>query len=92
MFFRQIIITGKPNTDKSTLWAVNHSNGIVDPTLLLALAPVFLRPLAKATLWNNLVMRFFLWMTKAIPVARTQDVEEMFQGKTVDPDWMKTNK
>lgn len=89
MFFRRIIITGEPYQGKSSLWTVNHSNGIVDPTLMLALSPVLLRPLAKATLWNNIVMRFFLKFTRAIPVARTQDVEEMFKNKTPDPNWKK---
>ena len=91
MFFRKITISGKPYTGKTALWVVNHSNGIVDPTVLLALSPVLLRPLAKAPLWNNLVMRVFLKITRAIPVARTQDVEEMFKNeRPADPAaWQK---
>lgn len=89
MFFRKITITGEPYKGKSALWVSNHSNGIVDPTLMLALAPVFLHPLAKATLWKNWVMKFFLGLTQAIPVARTQDIEEMFKGKIADPNWKK---
>ena len=91
IFFREIKISGEPYVGKTALWIGNHSNGIVDPTVLLALAPVFLRPLAKATLWNNWVMKIFLNLMHAIPVARTQDAEEMTQrtGHQVGDVWIK---
>lgn len=91
MFFHKIIITGQPNKAVSGLWIANHSNGIVDPAILISIAPVFLHPLAKATLWNNLVMRLFLMLTRAIPVVRKQDADEMNQKThgTLPPDWMK---
>jgi len=91
LFFRRIIISGKPYKGKSALWIGNHSNGIVDPTILLALAPVLLRPLAKATLWNNVAMKIFLKLTYAIPVARRQDAEEMAEKTkhSVGLEWIK---
>lgn len=91
MFFHKIIITGKSDATASSLWVVNHANGIVDPAILIASVPVFLHPLAKAPLWNNFVMRFFLKLTQAIPVVRKQDEEEMSQEKDTkyQEDWRK---
>ncbi len=92
MFFRRIIISGKPYDGKPALWVGNHSNGIVDPLVMLSLSPVLLRPLAKATLWNNWVMKLFLNFTRAIPVARPQDAEEMAEeeGHIVGKVWIQT--
>lgn len=91
MFFRRIIITGNPSHNSSAVWISNHTNGIVDPAIVISTAPVFLHPIAKATLWNNYVMRVFLILTQAIPVARRQDEEEMNEQKhgELAADWRK---
>lgn len=94
IFFKRISISGTPYTGKSVIWAANHSSAIVDPTVMLGLAPAQIRPLAKHTLWDMPVMKTFLKMTKAIPVNRLQDMKkdvqaqkEMLEQGNFDLDW-----
>lgn len=94
IFFKRISISGTPYTGGSAIWASNHASGIVDPAVMLGLAPVSIRPLAKHTLWEIPVMKQFLKMTRAIPVTRLQDIKkdvqaqkEMLQQGNFDPDW-----
>lgn len=74
IFFRRIYVSGTPYVGPHALWAANHQSGIVDPAIMIALAPVPLRPISKHTLWAHPVMRPLLQMTSAIPVRRTQDM------------------
>ncbi|WP_186645786.1 1-acyl-sn-glycerol-3-phosphate acyltransferase [Fluviispira vulneris] len=94
IFFKRISVSGTPYTGGSAIWAANHSSGIVDPAVMLGLAPVTIRPLAKHTLWEMPVMKQILQITKAIPVTRLQDIKkdvqaqkEMLQQGNFDPDW-----
>ncbi|NBO38342.1 hypothetical protein EBU99_07140 [bacterium] len=74
IFFRRISVSGTPYVGGSVLWASNHQSGIVDPALVMAIAPVPLRPISKHTLWSHPVMRPLLELARAIPVRRTQDM------------------
>ena len=47
IFFKRICISGTPYSGGSAIWASNHSSGIVDPTVMLGLAPVAIRPFSK---------------------------------------------
>jgi 1-acyl-sn-glycerol-3-phosphate acyltransferase len=58
----------------SAIWASNHQSGIVDPALMMGLAPVPLRPVSKHTLFSHPIMRPLLKLARAIPVRRTQDM------------------
>ncbi|MGY3803862.1 1-acyl-sn-glycerol-3-phosphate acyltransferase [Pigmentibacter ruber] len=94
IFFKRICISGTPYTGGSSIWASNHSSGIVDPAVMLGLAPVRIRPLAKHTLWDIPVMRQFLKLTRAIPVTRLQDIKkdiqaqkEMLEQGNFEADW-----
>ncbi|MES2616222.1 MAG: 1-acyl-sn-glycerol-3-phosphate acyltransferase [Bdellovibrionota bacterium] len=94
IFFKRISFSGTPYTGKSSLWAANHSSAIVDPTVMLGLAPTRIRPLAKHTLWEVPVMRLFLKLTRAIPVNRLQDMKkdvqaqkEMLEQGNFETDW-----
>jgi 1-acyl-sn-glycerol-3-phosphate acyltransferase len=94
IFFKRISISGTPYVGGSAIWASNHSSGIVDPAVMLGLAPVEIRPLGKHTLWNIPVMKQFLQLTRAIPVTRLQDIKkdiqaqkEMLEQGNFDPDW-----
>jgi 1-acyl-sn-glycerol-3-phosphate acyltransferase len=96
IFFKHIHISGTPYGNGGAIWAANHSSAIVDPAVLIGLAPVKLRPLAKLSLWQNLVMRFFLVLTKSIPVSRLQDMKidveaqlKMTDHGSLDSDWRK---
>lgn len=81
IFFKKISLSGTPYIGKSTIWAANHSSAIVDPTVMLGLAPVRIRPLAKQTLWEMPVMRSLLRFTRAIPVNRLQDMKIDIQAQ-----------
>lgn len=94
IFFKRINLSGTPYTGGAAIWASNHSSGIVDPTVMLGLAPVTIRPLGKHTLWSMPVMKQFLALTKAIPVTRIQDIKkdvtaqkEMLEQGNFDLDW-----
>ena len=76
IFFKRICISGTPYTGGGAIWASNHSSGIVDPAVMLGLAPVTIRPLGKHTLWDIPVMKQFLALTRAIPVTRLQDIKK----------------
>ncbi len=76
LFFRNIYISGKPHMGKSTIWAANHTSGIVDAVVLHSVSEQSLRPLSKHTLWENPVMKVFLNWVKAIPVYRVQDIKK----------------
>jgi 1-acyl-sn-glycerol-3-phosphate acyltransferase len=76
IFFRGIHISGTPYTGKSSIWTPNHSSGIVDPAVMIGLAPVRVRPISKHTLWQIPVMRVLLWLANAIPIIRQQDLSE----------------
>ena len=73
-FFRKITFSGSPYLGPSAIWAGNHTSAIVDPAVVLGMAPVFLRPLAKHTLWGHPAMNPLLRWSRAIPVMRVQDM------------------
>ncbi len=65
----------------------NHQNALVDPMILLAIAPRPLRPVAKAPLFRHPLIGPFLRLAGAIPVHRRHDPgsdparnEEMFRA------------
>ncbi len=74
IFFRRISVSGTPYVGPHAIWASNHQSGIVDPAIMMALAPVPLRPISKHTLWAHPIMRPLLELTQSIPVRRTQDM------------------
>lgn len=74
IFFRRISVSGTPYVGPSAIWASNHQSGIVDPALMLGLAPVPLRPVSKHTLFAHPVMGPLLKLAQAIPVRRNQDM------------------
>ncbi|MBX9704294.1 MAG: 1-acyl-sn-glycerol-3-phosphate acyltransferase, partial [Silvanigrellaceae bacterium] len=75
-FFRSVNISGTPYTGKSSIWCANHTGAIVDPMVMLGLAPVKLRPIAKHTLWKMPGMKQLLTITHAIPIKRLQDLKK----------------
>ncbi len=76
VFFRNIYISGTPYVGRSCIWCANHTSGIVDPAVMMGLAPVTLRPLSKHTLFSHPVMKPLLTAARAIPVYRMQDMKK----------------
>lgn len=84
VFFREIEVVGAEQVPRSgpVVFVANHTNGLVDPALLLgflARRPYFL---GKSTLWDMAILRPFLWLAAAIPVYRRQDSVDV--SKNVD--------
>lgn len=75
IFFRRIEITGLERVplDSAVLFAANHPNGLVDPLLLVCLAPRDVSFLGKAPLFKIPVIGFFAKAYDTIPVYRKQD-------------------
>jgi glycerol-3-phosphate O-acyltransferase / dihydroxyacetone phosphate acyltransferase len=77
VFFRSVEDVGReliPGTGPTVLVA-NHTNGLVDPLLILAVSPRAPRFLAKSTLWKVVLLRPLLRMAAAVPVFRPRDGE-----------------
>jgi 1-acyl-sn-glycerol-3-phosphate acyltransferase len=75
VYFRAIEVTGNVPA-KSTggrLFVSNHTNGIVDPILVLTTAPCPIAPVAKATLWKTPGLRWLLDQAGAVPIVRRRD-------------------
>jgi 1-acyl-sn-glycerol-3-phosphate acyltransferase len=75
IYFREIEIVGNvpaPDT-RGRIFAPNHTNGLIDPILVLTNAPCAISPLAKSTLWQIPVLRWLLDAVGAVPVRRRKD-------------------
>jgi glycerol-3-phosphate O-acyltransferase/dihydroxyacetone phosphate acyltransferase len=75
VFFRRIEIAGAERIPPTgpAIFALNHPNGLVDPVILLCLAPRPVSFLAKAPLFRMPVVGFFVRAFGSIPVYRRQD-------------------
>ena len=74
-WFRRVESVGMERLpdDRPLIVVANHSNGFVDPVLLLALSPRPLRLLAKSTLWKVPGVKWVLAFAGVLPVHRAQD-------------------
>ncbi len=75
VYFRAIEVTGNlPAADTGgRIFVSNHTNGLVDPILVLTTAPCRISPVAKATLWNVRGLRWLLDQVGAVPIVRRRD-------------------
>ena len=75
IYFREIDVAGElPHPDTGgRLFAANHVNGLVDPTLVLTQAPCRISPVAKSTLWKIPGLRWLLDTADAVPIVRRRD-------------------
>jgi 1-acyl-sn-glycerol-3-phosphate acyltransferase len=75
VFYRRIDVAGLERVPArgGLIVAANHQNGLVDPMMLLAVMPRWLRPLTKSTLFHHPVVAPFLALARALPVHRRQD-------------------
>jgi glycerol-3-phosphate O-acyltransferase / dihydroxyacetone phosphate acyltransferase len=75
IYFRDIEATG--NVPRAAtggrMFLGNHTNGIVDPILVLTSAPCPISPIAKSTLWKIPGLRWLLDAGGAVPILRRRD-------------------
>lgn len=68
------MVGGAPEkTTGGRLFAANHFNGLVDPTLVLTTAACEISPIAKSTLWKIPGLRWLLDAAGAVPIVRRRD-------------------
>lgn len=81
VFFRRVEVVGEEQVPRSgpLMFVMNHPNALVDPGILLCLAPRPVAFLAKAPLFRSPVMGFIVKAFDSIPVYRKQD-----EGGVVD--------
>ncbi len=74
-FFRRVEVDGRERLPQGrpVLVVANHSNGLIDPVLLVHTLGRMPRFIAKAALWRPWWVRPFLAAAGMIPVARPQD-------------------
>lgn len=75
IYFRGVEVVGEP-PDRATggrVFASNHKNALIDPTLILVDAKCDVSPLAKSTLWKIPGLTWLLDLADAVPVLRRKD-------------------
>jgi glycerol-3-phosphate O-acyltransferase / dihydroxyacetone phosphate acyltransferase len=75
IYFRAIEVTGNVPTKETggRVFVSNHTNGLLDPILVLTTAPCPIAPVAKSTLWSIPVLRWLLDQAGAVPIVRRRD-------------------
>ena len=75
VYFREIEVTGNLPAAETAgrVFVSNHTNGLVDPILVLTTAPCRISPVAKATLWRIAGLRWLLDQAGAVPIVRRRD-------------------
>lgn len=78
VFYREVEVVGADRIprDRPLVIVANHTNGLVDPMLIVGTLAVPARFLAKSTLWRIPVLGSLIDLAGAIPVYRRQDVEK----------------
>ena len=75
LYFREIEVVGPlpEATTRGRIFGANHTNGIVDPVLVLTQIPCAISPIAKSTLWDIPGLRWLLDVANAVPIVRRRD-------------------
>jgi 1-acyl-sn-glycerol-3-phosphate acyltransferase len=78
VYFREIEVVGEvpPRATGGRIFCGNHVNGLVDPTLVLVMAPCDVSPVGKSTLWKIPGLRWLLEAVDAVPIVRRKDVPD----------------
>jgi glycerol-3-phosphate O-acyltransferase / dihydroxyacetone phosphate acyltransferase len=75
IYFRDIEVIGQvpARATGGRIFCGNHVNGLVDPTLVLVMAPCDISPIGKSTLWKIPGLRWLLEAVDAVPIVRRRD-------------------
>jgi glycerol-3-phosphate O-acyltransferase / dihydroxyacetone phosphate acyltransferase len=75
VYFRDIEVIGQvpARATGGRIFCGNHVNGLVDPTLVLVMAPCDISPIGKSTLWKIPGLRWLLEAVDAVPIVRRRD-------------------
>jgi glycerol-3-phosphate O-acyltransferase/dihydroxyacetone phosphate acyltransferase len=78
VYFRRVEVVGLDHVPRQTpvIFVLNHPNALVDPAVLLCLAPRRVSFLAKAPLFRMPVLGYFVRALDSLPVYRHQDQGE----------------
>ena len=78
LFYRRIEVAGLENLPREgpVLLAANHTNGLVDPMVVLAALPCPVVFVAKSTLWKVPLLRSILHLLGCVPVVRRGEEEK----------------
>jgi len=78
LFYRRIEVAGLENLPREgpVLLAANHTNGLVDPMVVLAALPRPVVFVAKSTLWKVPLLRSILDLLGCVPVLRRGEEEK----------------
>jgi glycerol-3-phosphate O-acyltransferase / dihydroxyacetone phosphate acyltransferase len=75
IYFREIEVVGHVPAAGTggRIFAGNHTNGLVDPVLVLTNAPCPISTIGKSTLWKIPVLKWLLDAAEAVPIERRKD-------------------
>ena len=75
LFYRDVTVVGRERIPRGgpLLIAVNHPNALVDALTAVAVVPRRVTLTAKATLWENPLLRLLLPRVGIVPLRRAQD-------------------
>jgi glycerol-3-phosphate O-acyltransferase/dihydroxyacetone phosphate acyltransferase len=75
IYFREIEVVGQVPivATRGRVFGGNHTNGLVDPVLVLTPAPCAISTIGKSTLWKIPVLRWLLDAAEAVPIERKKD-------------------
>lgn len=78
IYFRRVEVAGLDTVPRTSpvIFVLNHPNALVDPAVLLCLAPRDVSFLAKAPLFRIPILGFFVRALDSLPVYRQQDQGE----------------
>jgi 1-acyl-sn-glycerol-3-phosphate acyltransferase len=93
VYFREIEAVGNVPAAQTAgrMFAANHTNGLVDPILVLTQAPCRIAPVAKSTLWKIPVLRRLLDAVDAVPIVADSTIPARPPATTSSSRWGRTS-
>lgn len=78
LYFRQVERVGEPPgaDTRGRMVVSNHTNGLIDPILVITDAACEIAPVAKSTLWKVPGLRWLLDRAGAVPIVRRKDTPD----------------
>ena len=78
LYFREVERVGEPPgpDTRGRVIVSNHTNGLIDPVLVITDAACEISPVAKSTLWSVPGLRWLLDRAGAVPIVRRKDTPD----------------